>query len=313
MASFLLKRLGISALLLFTVSFITFLLVSLSPGDVAYTILGAYSTPDQLAALRKSMHLDQPIWSQYGHWVSNMLHGDFGRSLLTHQAVAQAVGERIAPTISLLVLTMLVTGLAGTALGVAGALRGGMLARVIDAIGLLGVAIPGFAIGLVLIIVFSVRIRLLPFGGYTSIGQGVGPWLAALALPVVALAIGSVGLVAKQVRSSMVDAMRSEFVRTFTANGFSRRSIIYRHALRSAAVPVLAVMGVTLVGMLGASVFIEQVFGIPGIGGLAVQASLQKDLPVVQAVAVVYTLIVIAVNLLLDVLYAVVNPKVSVR
>jgi peptide/nickel transport system permease protein len=208
---------------------------------------------------------------------------------------------------------MIVTGLIGIGLGVLGALKGGAAARSVDALGLIGVAVPGFLIGLLLIVVFAVRLRWLPFGGYTPLSDGLGAWAAALVLPVAALAIGSIGLVAKQVRASMVDALSSEFVLTFTANGFRRSSIVYRHALRSAAVPVLAVMGVTLVGLLGGSVIIEQVFGIPGIGGLAVQSTVQKDLPVIQGVAVVYAIIVIVVNLVVDLMFAVLNPKVTVR
>jgi len=313
MISFLLKRLGVSALLLFVVSFTTFLLISLSPGDVAYTLLGAYATPDQLAAVRERLHLDQPLFMQYGSWLLAAVRGDFGASLITGQPVMDAVGSRIEPTISLLLLTVLVTGVAGLVLGVTGALRGGVAARSVDALGLIGVAIPGFLIGLLLIVVFAVQLRWFPFGGYTPLSTGAGGWIAVLVLPVVSLAIGSIGLVAKQVRASMVDAMGSEFVRTFTANGFPRSSIIYKHALRTASVPVLAVMGVTLVGLLGGSVLIEQVFGIPGLGGLAVQSTIQKDLPVVQGVAVIYTVIIVIVNLALDVIFALVNPRVSVR
>lgn len=313
MIVFLLKRLGVSALLLFVVSFMTFLLVSLSPGDVAYTLLGAYATPEQLAAVRETLHLDQPVLVQYANWLGAALSGDFGSSLITGQPVMDAVGSRIEPTISLLALTVVVAGAAGLVLGVVGALKGGIAARSVDALGLVGVAVPGFLVGLLLIVVFAVDLRWFPFGGYAPLSQGVGEWVAVLVLPVIALAIGSIGLVAKQVRASMVDAMGSEFVRTFTANGFARGSIVYKHALRTASVPVLAVMGVTLVGLLGGSVLIEQVFGIPGIGGLAVQSTIQKDLPVVQGVAVVYTLIIVVVNLGLDVVFALVNPKVSVR
>ena len=313
MASYFAKRLGISVLLLFVVSIVTFVLVSLSPGNAAYTLLGPYATGEQLQKVEEQLHLNDPLLVQYWRWLSGAFHGDFGTSLINSESVTHIVGARIGPTLSLILLTLLVTGILGIIVGIAGALRGGWVARTIDIVGLIGVAIPGFVIGLVLIAIFAVRLRLLPAVGYHTLSNGPGPWISALILPVISLLIGSVGLVAKQVRAAMSDVLSSEFVRTLTANGFRHRSIVYKHALRSAAIPVLAVMGVTVVGMLGASVIIEQVFGIPGIGGLAVQRTISKDLPVIQFTAVVYTLIVIVVNLVLDVAYVLVNPKVKMK
>lgn len=313
MLSLILRRLALSIPLILVVSLTTFLMVSFSPSDVAYTLLGARATPEQLAQVRAELGLDLPLWQQYLNWLAAAVRGDLGSSLLTRQPVLDAVMQRIEPTVALLVATMIVTGCAGLLLGVASALRGGVFARLTDALGLIGIAVPGFLIGLGLVILFSVQLRLLPSVGYTSIEAALGLWARGLILPVAALALGSMGLIAKQVRASMYEVLSSEFVRTLTANGFSRRSIVYRHVLRSAAVPVLAVMGVTLVGLLGASVLIEQVFGIPGIGGLAVQSTLNKDLTLVQGVAVIYTLIVVVVNLLLDIAYAFVNPRVRVQ
>jgi peptide/nickel transport system permease protein len=307
-----LRRLALSIPLLFVVSLVTFLLVSLSPTDVAYTLLGPHATPQQLEAVREELGLNAPLWQQYLNWVGGAFRGDLGSSLISRQPVLTAVGQRVEPTLALLITTMLVIAVVGVALGIWGALRGGVVARILDALGLLGIAIPGFLVGLFLIIVFSVQLRWLPSVGYTTLADGFGPWIRGMILPVTALAVGSVGLIAKQVRASMLDALGSEFIRNLTANGLHRGSVIYKHVLRSASVPVLAVMGVTLVGLLGGSVLIEQVFGIPGVGGLAVQATLSKDLPLVQGVAVVYTLIVIVVNIVLDVMYALANPKVRV-
>jgi len=312
MLTLLLKRLAFSIPLIILVSLMTFLLVSLSPTDVAYTLLGARATPEQLEAVREQLGLNLPLWQQYANWLVSAVQGDLGSSLLNGQPVLVAVGQRVEPTVALLVLTMIVTSIIGVVVGVAGALRGGWVARLTDALGLIGVAVPGFLIGLALIVLFAVQLKVLPPSGYSGVASGSGPWIRTLILPVIALAAGSIGLIAKQVRAAMTDALSSEYVRNLTANGFRKSSIIYRHALRSAAVPVLAMMGVTLVGMLGSSVFIEQVFGIPGIGGLAVQATVAKDLPVIQGVTVIYVLIVVVVNLLLDIAYALANPKVRI-
>jgi len=313
MASYLLKRLGISVLLLFVVSILTFVLVSLSPGNAAYTLLGPYATGEKLQEVEQQLHLNDPLLVQYWHWLSDALHGNFGKSLINSEPVVHLVGSRVGPTLSVILLALFITAVLGIVVGIVGALRGGWVARAIDILGLIGVAIPGFVIALLLIILFAVNLRWLPSMGYHPLGDGPGPWITSLTLPVVSLLIGSLGLMAKQVRASMSDTLGSEFVRTLTANGFPRRSVVYKHALRSAAVPVLAVLGVTVVGMLGASVIIEQVFGIPGIGGLAVTSTVQKDLPTIQFVAVVYTLIVIVVNLVLDVAYVAVNPKVKMK
>ncbi|MFT4082816.1 MAG: ABC transporter permease [Nocardioides sp.] len=304
---------GKAAVLLFVVSVVTFLLISLSPGDAATSLLGQYATPATVKALQEQMHLDQPLPVQYWEWLGHVLHGDLGTSLSSGEPVRTMVAQRIGPTVSLVLLTLVVTAVIGVLLGVVSAVRGGPVARLTDALGLLGVGVPGFIIGLLLILGFSSSLGWLPPNGYATLADGLGAWSRTLVLPVTALVIGAIGFIAKQVRSAMVDALRSPFIRTLRANGFARRSVLYKHALRTASVPVLAALGTAVVGLLGGSVLIEQVFGIPGLGGLAVASAASKDLPVVQAVAVTYTLLIIAVNLCLDLLYVVVNPKVGRR
>ncbi len=300
---------GIVALLL--VSIITFVLVALIPGNAAQTILGPEATPAKVAQLSRELHLNAPLTEQYWSWLKNALHGDFGTSLLTGQSVVSVIGSRLAPTLSLVLLTTAVIVIASIVIGVVSAVHGGWLARLLDVGGLLGLAIPGFVMGLLLIYAFAVKLKIFPVEGYVPLSGGVGEWLRTLALPVIAMAASGVAFSSKQVRQSMQEALDSEYTFTMMANGFSQRSVVYKHALRNAIVPALAMIGVQLAGAIGATVLIETVFGVPGIGSLAVSSATQADLPMVQATALFFTAFVVIVNLGLDVIYAVLNPKLK--
>lgn len=308
-----LRRLAISIPLLLIVSFLTFALVSLTPGDAAYTVLGDNATPEQLAAVREQMGLDQPLIVQYGTWLVSALQGDLGNSLISGQSVTQAIGQRVGPTLSLVILSVLAIVVIGVPLGIISAVRGGGLATVIDALAFIGLAIPNFILALFLIPVFAIALHLVPPSGYVPPEVSFGGWLQSLALPVAALACGAIGIVAKQTRAASEDVMGSEFVTIQRANGYRRQSIIWKHVLKAAAVPIIAYVGVLMVGLFSATVLMETIFAVPGLGGLAVQASTQSDLPMVLGVTVVFTLLVVIINIVLDVLYAVVNPKVSLR
>ncbi len=308
-----LKRILISIPLLVVVSMLTFVLVSLAPGDAAYTLLGSDATPQQVAQLRENLGLDRSLPDQYWRWLSHAAHGDFGKSLLTGQSVSEAMSQRLQPTVALVLTTLIVTALAGTLLGVTSAVRGGALGRWLDIVSLSGLALPNFVLGLILIAVFAITFRLLPASGYVDFTVSPGQFASSLTLPVVALSLGAVGRIAKQVRASMSDVLRKEFITTLRANGFSSRSVIFRHALRNASLPIVAALGVTFVSLLSGAVLVESVFAIPGLGTLAVQASTQGDLAIVQGVAVLFTVLVIAVNTVLDVCYSWLNPRVGSR
>jgi peptide/nickel transport system permease protein len=307
------RRLAISVPLLVVVSFITFVLVSLTPGNAAYTVLGARATPAQLAQLRTAMGLDKPLLVQYLTWLGQALRGDFGHSLISGQSVGQALGQQLGPTLSLVLLSLLVSTVAGVLLGVWSAVHGGRLARLLDSVSFVGIAVPSFILALLLIQLFVVTFHLLPASGYVSLGQSPGLWLRSLVLPVVALSIGSLGIVAKQTRAAMEDVLAREFVVVLRANGYRRRSIVFRHALKTAAVQVLSIVGIVFVGLLSGAVLVESIFSIPGLGSLAVQASAQSDIPMVLGVTVVFTLMVVAANVLLDLAFLAVNPKIVHR
>lgn len=312
MFTFLARRFAMGVVVLFAVSVLTFLLVGLIPGNAAQTILGSTATPQAVAQLAKQLHLDEPLPAQYWSWLTGVFQGNLGTSVTSGQPVTDVIGNRWQPTLLLVVLSTLASVVVGIVLGVVSALRGGLVARIVDAGGLIAFAIPGFIIGVVLIYVFALKLRLVPLNGYTPITDGVGPWLSSLVLPVIALSFGMVGFISKQVRQSMVDTMQSEFIFTYVSNGFRRRSVAYRHALKNAVVPATSYIGVQLVSVVGATVLIETVFAFPGVGSLAVSSATQHDLPVAQAAVLFFTVYVVVVNFGVDLLYVVLNPKIRV-
>jgi len=309
------RRVLVAVPLLFVVSILTFVLERLAPGDPVETILGnqaiggAGGTEAQYAALRAKLGLNHPIWIQYWDWLREAVHGNLGASLFSGEAVTNAIDGRLPVTLSLVIGSVLLSAIFGVALGVLGAVRGGRLSRSLDVVALVGFAFPSFWLGLALIELFAVRMHLLPAIGYVNLRTSAGGWARSLILPVCSLGVGGVAAVARQTRDAMLDVLQRDFIRNLRANGFSERSIILKHALKNAAIPVITVLGLLTVGLLSGSVAIEQVFALPGLGSLAVTATSQHDTPIVQGVVLYFALIVIGVNLVLDIAYGWLNPK----
>jgi peptide/nickel transport system permease protein len=304
------RRLLLSLPLLLVVVTSTFLLVELIPGDVARTIIGSDGTEQEYQDLRASLGLDAPLQERYLDWLSLAAQGDLGTSLFGERPVASLLNNRLGVTLSLVIGATLLAGILGVSFGVIAALRAGVIGRAVDAISLLGLAIPNFFLGLLLVTWFAVAIPLFPATGYVPPSESLTEWLRSLVLPVITLAVPGVAVVAKQTRDSMLDVLDQPFVRTLRASGVSRRSTIFKHALRNAAIPVVTVVGVMFVGLLSGTVLVESVFAMPGLGGLAVQATSQHDVPLILGVAVYFTLIVIVVNLLVDLAYGWLDPRV---
>lgn len=311
MRKLVLRRLVMSVPLLLVVSAVTFILIAFLPGDAARVVAGRNATEEQVAQTRSELGLDRPLWQQYGDWLGNAIHGDLGTSLINQQPVADQLNGRLEPTLSLITGAVLLATVIGLAFGILGA-RGGLLGRVVDGLSVLGIAVPAFWLGLVLAVVFAVRLDVLPPLGYVPIQDSVGQWLTHLLLPVVTLAVAATAAIAKQARDAIADAMARPFVRTLRAAGVSERSIMLRHALKNAAVPVLTVVGLAFIGALSGAIAIESIFALPGLGGTAVQATASGDLPLIQGVVVYLTIIVILVNLAVDIAYGYFNPKVKV-
>ncbi|MDR0416240.1 MAG: ABC transporter permease [Propionibacteriaceae bacterium] len=310
MTRLLARWLANSVLLLFVVSGLTFVLISLAPGDAARSILGQRGTEQDYLDLRAKLGLDDPFFVRYGRWLGDVFHGDLGQSMFNNVPVTRLIGERIGVTLCLVLGALAVIAVVGVLLGVASARFKGKLGRFLDVVALLGVSVPNFWIGLVLVTVFSVGLRLFPATGYTWPSQSLAGWLRCLVLPVVTLAIAGIATVAKQTRDAMSTQLSQEYVQAMRAQGLSERSIVYRHVLKNAAVPLTTVLGLMLVGLFSGTVLVESIFALPGLGGLVVSATTTHDIPVVEGVALVFALMVVTVNLVVDLLYRAVNPKV---
>jgi len=312
MIGYMLRRLLLAVPLLFLVSILTFVTVALIPGDPAVRILGAGHTEAEYQALDKKLGLQQSVLVQYWHWLDHVLHGSLGTSLFSNQSVTSAVDQRLLVTVWLVVGATAVSLLGGVALGVLSAGTRGPIGRLVDVLSWLGFAIPNFWLGLVLVEFIAVRAKLLPASGYVAFGQSPAAWLRSLLLPVLTLAAVGVTGIAKQTRDSMSEVMTREFVVALRVAGLPSRTIVLRHALRNAAIPIVTSAGLFAVAMLGGTILVEQVFVLPGLGSLAVQAATNHDLPVIEGVVVTFTLIVIVINLLIDATYGWLNPRVRV-
>ncbi len=313
MTALILRRLALALPLLFVVSALTFALTAVGPGDPAAIILGNSATPQEVAALDHKLGLDQPIVVQYWHWLSHALTGDLGTSVVTSQSVSQAIGARLPATLSLVLLATVVAAALGVGLGMVSALRGGILGRATDVLAVGGYVIPNFWFGLILVYLFAVKLGWFPATGYVSLGASPGGWLRSLILPVIALAAVGVTSVAKQTRDSLHEVMSRDFITCLRADGIPEWQIVLRNGLRNAAIPIVTVTGVLFIGMFGGTVLVESVFALPGLGGLAATAAQDGDLTMLQGITVVFCLAVIAVNLIIDLLYGWLNPKVRVR
>ncbi|WP_242882358.1 ABC transporter permease [Actinomadura litoris] len=310
MKRILMRRLLLSVPLLFVASAVVFVLQSLIPGDAARQLAGLQATRGDVLRLQRQLHLDEPVWEQYWHWLGGVLHGSLGTSLTNREPVTAALGARLPVTLSLVLGATLLATVLGVVLGVLAGRAGSFAGRVIDLLSVGGLAIPGFWLGLLLISLVSVRLGLLPATGYVRFTDSPNGWAESLLLPVTALALSGVTAVAKQTREAMLDVLRRPYIDNLRANGVPERRVVFRHALRGAAIPICTMSSILMVGALGGSVVIEQVFGLPGLGSLAVSATGSKDIPVIQGVAVYFTLLVVAANLLTDIAYLLIDPRV---
>ena len=304
------RRLALSVPLLFVVTFLTFLLNSLAPGDLARTMMQGEGTEAQYLALRVELGLDRPLVVQYGHWLGKALQGDLGVSFFTKESVVSLLNGRIGVTLSIMLGVLIVVVCVGLSLGVMSALKGGWVGRTIDTLSLVGLVFPSFWVALVFISIFAVWLRWLPATGYIPFWQDPRMWLASLVLPVFSVALSSITSVAKQTRDAMSDVMGRDFIRSLRASGNPERAVIWKHALRNAALPVVTVLGLVMVGAVSGTVFVERVFVLPGLGSLAVNAALQNDIVLLQGATLYFTLMTIAINLLVDLSYGWLNPKV---
>lgn len=314
MLSYILKRILSLIPVLLVVSIVIFSIVHLTPGDPARVTLGPEASPDQVAALREQMGLNRPIVVQYLSWLSGVARGDFGDSIFMKMPVTQAIANHAAPTLSLAILAQLFTIIVAIPLGIfAARKRGTFFDQGVMGITLIGMAIPSFLLGLLLVLLVGVELGWLPVAGYRPLSAGIGEHLKYLILPAVSLGTIQSALIARMTRSSMLDVLRVDYIRTAKAKGMKERRIIYRHALRNAAMPILTVIGVTFGGLVTGAVVTETIFNVPGLGQLIVNSITRRDYAVIQGVVLFVTLIYVLLNLLIDLLYGVVDPRVRLQ
>lgn len=308
---YVLSRLLLLLPVLFGTSLLIFLLLRLIPGDPAQVILGLRATPERLIIVREELGLDLPMHLQYGQWLGKLLAGDLGRDYRSNEAVTALLGTRLPVTIQLTLMSLALAILIAVPLGIRAATKpGGIADRLSMALGLFGISIPDFWLGIMLILVFSLGLRIFPSSGYIRLHEDLPGNLRSFFLPALTLAVGLSAVLVRVTRSAIVEVLERDFVKFLRAKGLRERLVIYQHVLRNASIPIVTVIGLQFGYLLGGAVIVEEVFSLPGVGRLIVSATLERNYPVVQAGMLVVACLFILVNLVTDVLYALINPKI---
>jgi peptide/nickel transport system permease protein len=311
MPGYLLRRVLSAIPVMGVVALFVFLLLRLTPGDPAAILAGDNATPEQLERIRISLGLNLPLYTQFFTWIGSLLHGDLGTSLSSNQPVLKLIGRRIEPSIAVAIATIVLSVVIAVPLGVIAAWkRGTLIDRFVMGLSVVGFSVPVFVIGYVLIQVFAIDLRWLPVQGYRSIASGLGPFFERLILPTVTLSFIYVALIARMTRASMLDVLGEDYVRTARAKGIGEAGVLLRHGLRNAAVPVITVIGTGFALLISGVVVTESVFNLPGIGRLTVDAVLSRDYPVIQGLILLTSGVYLGVNLLIDVAYTLLDPRI---
>lgn len=311
MTAYIVRRLLLTLPVMGLVALFVFLLLHLAPGDPAAIMAGDNATPDAIAEIRGKLGLDEPLWKQFLVWFANLATGDLGRSMFWGDPVITLIGQRAAPTVSLAATTIVFAVIVALTLGVtAAANAGGPIDRFVMGFAVMGFSVPVFVVGYLLIFFFAIELRWLPVQGYTPFSEGVWPWLRNLVLPTFALGMAYVALIARITRTTMLEVLAEDYIRTGKAKGVARRSLLLRHALKNAAVPIVTVIGIGVALLIGGVVITETVFNIPGIGRLVVDAIARRDYPIIQGVIMVFSGIYVLVNLVVDLSYTLFDPRI---
>ncbi len=306
----LLRRLLATLPVMGVVAVVVFLLIHLSPGDPAALIAGDLATSEDIEKLRAVLGLDQPLWRQFALWLEHLLSGDLGTSIFTQVPVTQLLAQRLEPTLSIAALTMALTVCVAVPLGTLAAHRAGTwIDRLVMVFSVLAFSVPVFLVGYLLIHVFAIRLSLFPVQGYTRLSQGVGAWLASLALPCVNLALVYIALVTRMTRATVMEVLQEDYIRTARAKGLGVPAVL-GHALRNAAIPIATTVGVGIALLIGGVVVTETVFAIPGIGRLVIDSVQHHDYPVIQSVLLLSAGVYVLINLLIDLSYRLFDPRI---
>jgi peptide/nickel transport system permease protein len=311
MAAFIIRRALLSVIVLLLITILAFSLIHIMPGDPAVSALGMDASREQLDKLRKELWLDRPLLVQYGHWLSNAIHGDLGKSIIYRENVLGMITNRLPKTIHLALLALILGTTLGVSAGVISAIRRGkILDSVITLSANIGIAIPIFWLGILGIYSLGLKLGWLPIQGYTSPFDDFWMSIQKAIMPVICLSIPSIAVLARQTRSSMLEVIRQDYIRTAWAKGLKERVIMSRHALKNALIPVVTLLGIQLRTLFGGSVLVETVFNIPGMGRLLVNSVITKDFIIVQATVFVIAILVLLANLLVDISYGWLDPRI---
>jgi peptide/nickel transport system permease protein len=308
---FIVKRILATIPVMAVVGLFVFSLLYLAPGDPAAIIAGDQASPADVERIRASLGLDRPFVVRFGEWAWRILHGDLGTSIFTNLPVTTMIGQRVQPTLSLMLVTLIFAIVVAVPLGVVAAWKAGSLVdRLVMGFAVLGFSVPVFVVGYVLAYAFALELGWLPVQGYTPIERGLWPWFANLILPAVTLGLVYIALIARVTRATMLDVLSQDYVRTARAKGLGQRAVLFLHALKNAAVPIVTVIGIGIALLIGGAVVTETVFAIPGLGRLTVDAILRRDYPVIQGVVLLFSFIYVLVNLAIDLFYTVLDPRI---
>ena len=311
MFAYIVRRILATIPVMVVVALFVFALLHLSPGDPAAIIAGDTATADDIARIRQKLGLDEPLFIQFATWVWGLLHGDLGISIFTNLPVSKLIAQRIEPTVTLTISTLIVSVLVAIPMGVLAAWKAGLwIDRVVMVFAVLGFSVPVFVLAYLLIYVFAISSDLLPVQGFVTIGSGLGPFLSHIVMPTLALGMVFTALIARMTRASMLDVLAQDYIRTAQAKGLANDKVLIGHALKNAAVPIVTIIGIGIASLISGVVVTETVFAIPGLGRLTVDAILRRDYPIIQGIILVFSAAYVLVNLLVDLSYTFLDPRI---
>ncbi|QHI99658.1 ABC transporter permease subunit [Xylophilus rhododendri] len=311
MWTYIVKRVLATLPVMAIVGIFVFSLLYLAPGDPAAVIAGDQALPEDIARIRENLGLDRPFLVQFADWSGHILRGDLGTSIFTGKPVTELIAQRIGPTLSLALVTLVMAILVAVPLGVLAAAKvSTWVDRTVMGLAVLGFSVPLFVVGYVLAYVFSLQLHWLPVQGYVSLDQGLWPWLSRLLLPAATLGSVYVALIARITRSAVVEVQQQDYIRTARAKGLDHRAILFLHALKNAGIPIVTIIGIGVGALISGTVIAESVFAIPGLGRLTIDAIMRRDYPIIQGLVLVFSFSYVIVNLLVDLTYVVFDPRI---
>ncbi len=311
MFTYVVRRILATIPVMVVVALFVFSLLFIAPGDPAAVIAGDQATPQDVERIRQSLGLDRPFLVQFSDWAWRLVHFDLGRSIFTNLPVTAMIAQRIEPTLSLMVVTLILSIIVAVPIGVVAAWKAGTwFDRAIMSFAVFGFSVPVFVVGYLLAYLFALQLEWLPVQGYTPISRGLWPWLENLILPSIALGCVYIALIARITRATMLEVLQQDYIRTARAKGLAQSPILFIHALKNASVPIVTVIGLGIALLIGGAVVTESVFAIPGLGRLTLDAILRRDYPVIQGVVLLFSFVYVLVNLVIDLLYTLLDPRI---